>query len=531
MKPDTIVVGAGVNGLVTAAYLARAGRSVLVLERRASVGGSAVTEEFAPGFRADICSHDVGWISPGIMRDLELAQHGYRTSANTRPMLAPAEDGSLLVLHSTPAATADSLRAFSAADAAAWPAFASRIATLAGFLRGVYARPAPRVDSTSVSDVLGLFGAGWRLRRLGRAAMVDMLRVAPMSVAELLDDAFETDVLKGAIGAQGVRHLCQGPLSGGTAFSLLHHQVGRDPGMLRSSVTPLGGVGELAAALARAAQAAGAQIRTGAQVAKISTRAGRACGVALSSGEEIAARCVVSSADPRQTLLHLCDPGELAPEFVRAVRHIRFRGVWAKVNLALDRRPEFRGAGADAREADAMTISPSLNYLERAYDEAKYGRMSERPYLDVRIPTLASPEFAPTGKHVMSVHVQYAPYHLRDGVWDSAARSALGDRVLAALEEYMPGLPDRVLHRQVLTPLDLETEFALPEGNAYHGELALDQILFMRPVPECSRYATPIRELYLCGSGTHPGGGIAGGPGANAARQILREAKRREVPT
>jgi phytoene dehydrogenase-like protein len=523
---DVVVIGAGLNGLTAAAYLARAGRTVVVLERRAAIGGSAVTEEFAPGFRVDTAVHDAGWISPRIVRELDLGAHGLQLVSSGRPVLAPAGDGNVLRLHPTPARTAESLRPFSQSDADKWPAFAQRVAKLAGFLESVYDSPPPTVGASSVAELFSLLGTGWRLRRLGKVAMVDLLRTAPMSVSELLDDAFETDVLKGAVAAEAVRHLCQGPVAGGTAFTLLHHQVGRQAGAFCSTTTPLGGVGELARAIADSARAAGAEIRTGADVAAIVMRGGRASGVALASGEEIAARCVVSSADPRRTLLTLCDPSQLSPEFVRAVRNIRFRGVWAKVNLALDTLPAFTGtSGTEMMEVGSVTVSPSIAYLERAYDDAKYGRLSAQPYLDIRIPSLINPGFAPNGKHVMSVHVQYAPYRLRDGSWDDAARHALGERVLATLEQHAPGVTSTILHRQVLTPLDLETEFALPEGHAYHGEMTLDQILFMRPVPECSAYRTPVHDLYLCGPGTHPGGGIAGGSGAVAARQIAKRVK------
>jgi phytoene dehydrogenase-like protein len=520
---DAIVIGAGLNGLVTAGYLARAGLKVLVLERRAIVGGSAVTQEFAPGFRCDTARHDVGWLSPKIISDLGLvSEHGLKLVSSSGEVLAPTRDGDFLLLHTRTDTTAAALRRFSPADADRWPAFTARIAKLAGFLEHLYTGPAPRVDASSLSDLRRLLGLGLRLRGLGKTDMVELLRTVPMSVAELLDDAFECDALKGVLGAQGITHTCLGPRAGGTGFVYLHHQVGRSPGAFRTTLFPQGAIGELSRALADSARAAGAEIRTGARVAGIAIHDARVTGVVLASGEEIAAKRVVSSADPRQTFLDLCDPGLFEPELVRAVRHIKYRGVWAKVNLALAELPNFPGLPVDGKSTCPVVISPSLDYLEHAYDDAKYGRVSEHPFLEARILTMADPSLAPAGKHVMSVHVQYAPYHLRGGSWDVAARSALGDRVVATLGRYAPNLPGAVLHRQVLTPLDLETEFALPEGSAYHGELTLDQILFMRPVPECSRHRTPVPGLYLCGSGTHPGGGIAGGAGANAAAAILR---------
>ncbi len=524
MSDNTIVIGAGLNGLAAAAYLARAGRRVIVLERRATIGGSAVTAEFAPGFRCDIARHDIGWIQPRLVRDLALDRHGLRLVATGRPVLAPDGNNAVLALGASPSATVDAIRRYSAADAARWPAFVERTSNLAGFLARLYAGPAPTVPPSSAGDLIAALRLGLTLRALGRKEMVALLRTVPMSVAELLDDEFETGVLKGALGARGITHLCQGPRAGGTAFVFLHHQVGRGTGDFSPSVVPVGGVGAVAAAIAGAARAAGAEIRCDASVARALTHDGAVTGVVLESGEEIGAAQVLSSADPRHTFLELCDPARLEPEFVRAVRSIRFRGAWAKVNLALDTLPSLTGATAEQlRESNGVVISPDLDYLERAYDAAKYGRVSDAPYLDVRIPSLRDASFAPPGKHAMSIHVQYAPYHLREGAWDDRARDALGDRVMATLARHFPSLPDAVLHRQVLTPLDLERDFGLPEGNAYHGELTLDQVLFMRPVYGWSAYRTPVRGLYLCGSGAHPGGGIAGGAGANAANLVIAE--------
>jgi phytoene dehydrogenase-like protein len=528
---DAVVIGAGLNGLVAAAYLAKAGQRVLVVERREVVGGTAVTEEIYPGFRFDTCRHDAGWLAPRIARDLKLVRHGLETLDVDANVFVPRPGGGrsdYLLLHHDPHRSAALIRKHSLADAAKWRAFAQRIARLAGFLQAAYATPAPAVDATSVADLLSLAGLGTRLRSLGKTEMVELLRTVPMSVGELLDDWFETDVLKGAIGARGVTGILQGPRSGGTAFVLLHHQVGRPVGAFRAPSAIRGGVGNLAGALAAAAQSFGAEVRTGAEVVRVRLEGGRARGVILRNGDEIAARRVVSGADPRRTFLQLCDPSRLDPEFLRSVRNVRYRGGWAKVNLALDALPSFsalRGNGSEASLRGTISISPSLTYLERAYDDAKYGRVSERPYLEIRIPSLADPTIAPAGKHVMSIEVQYAPYHLRDADWDDAARDALGDRVIETLATYAPDLPGTILHRQVLTPRDLENVFALTEGHAYHGELTLDQILFMRPVAGWSRYRTPVDGLYLCGSGTHPGGGIAGAAGANAAREILKDQK------
>lgn len=531
---DAVIIGAGLNGLVVAAYLAKAGQRVLVLERRDIVGGSVTTEEVFPGFQFDTCRHDAGWLSPRIISDLKLKKRGLDLIDVDATVFAPHPSGErndYLLLHQDPQRSAALIRKYSRSDGEQWPKFADRVARLASFLKAAYGNAAPAVDATAFGDLVSLASLGTRLRLvLGKTEMVELLRTVPMSVGELLDDWFETDVLKGVIGARGVTGVMQGPRSGGTAFVLLHHQVGLPVGAFRAPSAVRGGVGNVARALAAAAQGFGAELRTGVDVARVQTQGSQAVGVVLRNGDEIAARRVVSGADPRRTFFELCDPTRLDPSFVRSVRHLRYRGAWAKVNLALATLPTFpvlHGNGGEASLRGTISISPSLTYLERAYDDAKYGRVSSQPHLEIRIPSLADPTLAPAGKHVMSIEVQYAPYHLRDGEWGDATREALGDRVVDVLSTYAPDISSAILHRQVLTPRDLENTFALTEGHAYHGELTLDQILFMRPVAGWSRYRTPVRDLYLCGSGTHPGGGIAGGSGANAAREILREGKRK----
>ena len=522
MSHDIVIIGGGVNGLVAATYLAKAGRKVLVLERRAVLGGSNITEEILPGFRIDTCLHDAGFLSPKIVKDLDLEKHGLEIMRPATGVLALAPAGDNLYLDADPARAADALRRFSPADAKRWPEFIGMISDLAGFLEVLYDANPPRIDASTIAEHVAMLGFGRRLRKMGKVRMVELLRTLPMAASELLDDWFESDVLKGTVGAQAVTRLFQGPRSGGTAFLLLHHQVGRPRGAIRSALALRGGTGALPHALAAAARAAGVEIRTGAEVSRIRMKGNSVAGVDLASGDGVACQQVVSSADPRQTLLRLCDPTRLDPEIVSAVRNIRFRGAWAKVNLALDTKPRFTGVTEDAPLRGTVSVAPSLDYLERGYDDAKYGRISEHPFLDIRIPSVADPALAPDGKHVMSVHVQYAPYRLRDGEWDATARATLGNRVMAILERHAPGIGSTVLRQQVLTPLDLEQAFALPEGSASHGEMMLDQILFMRPIAAASRYRTPVSGLFMCGSGTHPGGGIAGGAGALAASEILR---------
>jgi phytoene dehydrogenase-like protein len=534
---DAIIIGGGLNGLTAAGMLARGGMKVLLLESRAEFGGSAVTGEFAPGFKTDLVRHDIGTLPVDLWRQLDLEKHGWQMLSSNPEILAPGSDGSALLLEAgRPGTPSDSLKKLSPSDAAKWPEFTRKVAALAGFLEHLYRAPMPGVDASGFAEMMIAARIALKLRGLGKADMVEVLRVLPMSVGELVEDTFEHPVLRGVLASRGLMHLAQGPRAAATAFTMLHHQVGRHPGAFRTSMRPVGGVGALAAALVSSARAAGAELRANARVAKIAMRGGAVSSVVLESGEEIAATRVVSEVSPRHTFTTLCDPSQLDPELVRAVSNIRYRGVTAKVHLALDALPGFRGAPESARPARSVVIAPSLDYLDRAYDDSKYGRVSAKPWLDVFIPTIDDPSFAPAGKHVMSVQVQYAPYKLRDagegagpsGIteWNAASRDQLADHVIRTLAEYAPELPGLVRHRHVLTPLDLEEQYGLPEGNPYHGELALDQALFMRPVPACSRYRTPVPGLWLCGSGGHPGGGIPGRAGANAAKQIQGDARR-----
>jgi phytoene dehydrogenase-like protein len=524
MSHDVIVVGGGVNGLVGAAYLAKAGRRVLVVESRPATGGLAITEEVTPGFRFDVCGHDAGWVFPDIARDLGLASHGLELLVPEASVFAPQPDGKSLVLWTDPAKTAQEITPFSPADAERWPGFTAQLAKFARFLEAVYAITPPHVPDPGPADLLTLLGLGRRLRGLGGRDMIELLRVLPMSCAEWLDDQFQSDALKGAVGAGGITRILQGPRASGTAFVLLHHHVGRPAGHVRAAHLVKGGVGRLGVALAAAAKGFGAEIRTAAPVREIVLKDGRAAGVVLASGEQLAARFVVSSADPMRTFFGMVDAAALGPEFLRAVRNIKFCGSVATVNLGLAELPRFTARPGDGPHLrGAITIAPSLEYLERAYDDAKHGGVSRRPYLEARIPTLHDSTLAPSGKHIMTVQMQYAPYHLKTGTWDGGARDALADLVIDTLTEYAPNIKSAVLHRHVVTPKDLEERYGLTEGSAYHGELTLDQVFFMRPVAGWARYRTPIDGLYLCGAGTHPGGGLAGASGRNAARELLRE--------
>ncbi len=521
---DAIVIGAGHNGLVTAAYLGRAGLNVLVLERREVVGGAAVTEQVFPGFNFDTGAHRVGELHPAVIRELELRGHGLELLPADPTVFAPAPEGRNLLLWRDPARTVESIRELSPADAEAWIPFGELIGKATAVLGAAWSVTPPNVTGNDPRDLWSVLKLGAGLRRLGKRDMVEVMRILPMAVSELVGDWFESDVLKGTLAAAGIAGVFQGPMAAGTALGLLHHHVGAGNGVLRPTLRVRGGVGELTRALAAAARGKGVEIRTSQPVERVIVRDGRATGVALSSGQEFWADRIVSNADPRRTLFDLVGPTELEPELVRKVKNIRFRGGCAKVHLVLGELPHFAGVPQGGPHLNGViSVSPSLDYLERAYDDAKYGAASRFPYLEVSIPSVTDPTMAESGKHIVSVVAQYAPYRLREGEWDAAARERLGDAVVRALSEYAPNLPSAILHRQVLTPLDLEDTYGLSEGNIYHGEHTLDQMFFMRPVPGLARYRTPIEGLYLCGAGTHPGGGVTGVPGYNAAREILRD--------
>ena len=520
MTRDLIIIGGGINGLVAAAYLAKAGVKVLLLEARDVLGGLAGGVDPMPGYRCEVGGPDAGWLLPDIASDLQLDAEGLQLVSPQACVCSPQDGGRALTLWADPARSAEEIARFSPDDAHRWPEFAAQVARFAAVLEAIYAVAPPHVPDPAAKDLGTLLRLGMKLRRLGKREMVEFLRVAPMSVAEWLDDWFKSDALKGALGAGGITRIFQGPRGAGTAYVFLHHQVGRPAGAVRGAQYVRGGPGALAAILANVAKGYGADIRTTAPVREIVVRDAKAIGVALETGEHLAARQVVTSADPRRTFTRMVDAGQLDPEFLRAARNIKCRGAVATVHLALSELPQIAGASEEAL-GGAITIAPSLDYLEHAYDDAKYGAVSRHPYLEARVPTLLDPSIAPAGKHLVTVQLQYAPYQLRPGGWDDRARSQVSDLVVDTLAAYAPNVRSSIVGRHVTTPKDFEDRYGLTEGHAYHGELTLDQILFMRPLAGWSRYRTPIEGLYLCGAGTHPGGGLAGASGRNAARAIL----------
>ncbi|HYM40716.1 MAG TPA: NAD(P)/FAD-dependent oxidoreductase [Thermoplasmata archaeon] len=517
---DVIVIGAGHNGLVAAAYLARAGLHVLVLERRSVVGGAATTEEFHPGFRglpgATLC----GNLRPEVVRDLGLGGHGLQLLP-LDPEVVSLGDGRVLRLWRDSHHAAQEIAAFSKRDAAAFPAFQSLLARVAEAVDPLLMKPPPEISEWKWSDQLLLARRALALRRGGKDVLNQAVRMIPMSLRGVLDEWFEDDTLKGTLAADALIGTFRGPYSPETAFGLLHHALPAVHGLAWSMVR--GGMGQLTRLLALAAQGSGASIRTDAEVRHILTKDGHTTGVQLASGEILLARVVLSNADPKRTFLHLADPAELPRDFLDSIRHFQTEGIVARVNLALDGPPTIPGTeGAVAH----LRVAPSMEYLERAYDDAKYGAVSRKPFLDAVIPTLLDPSLAPTGKHVMSVTVQYAPYHRKTGNWDRE-RERLGDTVVEVLDEHLPGLGKLVLEHEVLTPVDLERRFGLTDGHIYHGEMTLNQQLVLRPAPGWSRYRTPIEGLYLCGAGAHPGGGVTGAPGHNAAQAVLTDRRTR----
>jgi len=522
---DAVVIGAGHNGLVTAAYLAKAGRRVLVLERRERVGGILDTVEVVDGVRAPGIVHTVGRLRPTVIRDLGLVGHGLVTIDPAVRVFAPQPDGPPLTLWADAARTAAELRERSTRDAEVYPAFDKRVRALASFLSYLHAITPPDVKDPSLADALNGLRLGNAFRRLGAKPGREATRAMPMAIADYVAETFETDAVRGAIAARAVQYTAMGPWSAGTTAVLLSDSAGNDGGAAGQSVIARGGPGAVAEALANAARGFGAEIRTGTEVVRVVTKDHRSIGVALANGEEIPARAIVSGADPKRTLTTLVDPVELGPHLRWRATNIRTPGAVSKVNLVLSRLPTFAGADPE-RLAGRIVIAPSIDYLERAFDASKYGGVSEEPFLEATIPTLSDPTLAPEGTHVMSVVAQWTPYELREGDW-SAERERLADVVVKTMERFAPGLGELVTARQVLTPVDLEAEYGLSGGHVYHAEPGLDQFFAWRPLFGHARYRLGLPGLYLCGSGAHPGGGVTGAPGVNAAREILADLRRR----
>jgi len=522
---DVIVIGGGHNGLVNAAYLARAGKKVLVLERRHVLGGAACTEEVFPGFHFSVCSYVVSLLRPEIIRDLDLPRHGLEILP-LDGTFTPMPNGDYLWRVNDHGKTHREIARHSKIDAEAYDEFGKAMQAMCRFVKPILGMVPPDPTTLSPKELMKLLFIGRRFQGLSSEDKYNQVQLMTMSAIDFLDQWFETDVLKATMSASGIIGTFLGVRSPGTAYVLLHHYMGEIDGAFRSWGFARGGTGAISNAIGAAAREAGAEIRTQAPIAKILVKNGKVRGVVLADGDEIQAPVISSSVDPRQTFVKMIEPDELPAEFLEEVRRYKFRGSSGKVNLALDALPNFKAlSGSGPHLRGAISISPSVEYMERAYDDAKYGNFSRRPYVDMVIPTLTDPSVAPPGKHILSCFVQYAPYKLRPGLnWDEQ-REAFGNNVINTIAEYAPNIKDIILHKQVLTPLDLEREWGLSEGNIFQGELSLEQLFFLRPVPGYAQFRTPIRNLYLCGSATHPGGGIMGAPGRLAALEILKDIK------
>lgn len=522
-KYDAIIIGGGHNGLICAAYLAKAGRKVLVLEKRHVLGGAAVSEELYPGFTFSVASYVVSLFRPHIIRELELAKHGYEVIPMDCSFL-PLPNGDSLARWADPNASRREVARFSKKDAEVYPEFSKAMTHMGKLAKAVIDHPAPDINSLNPREIANVLRLGNVFKNLGPDLLHLNIKLVTMSAVDFLDRWFESETLKAPMSVSGIIGTFQGVRSPGTAYVLLHHYMGQLDGAFRSWGFSKGGTGGVSMACARAAMSYGAEIRTEAPVQQVLIKNGKATGVVLENGDELLAKTVISNLDPNRTYLKMVGEDHLDDDVLQEVTRYKLRGSSGKVNLALDRVPEFacRPGDGDHIRGD-IAIAPSIDYLEKAFDQAKYGEFSSRPYINAVIPTLTDPSLAPPGKHILSCFVQYAPYHIKEGAenWPKV-RDAFGEAVIDTMAEYIPGLRDMILYKQVLSPWDLEQQMGLTEGNIFQGELSLEQLLFQRPVARYAKYETSIGKLFMCGSGTHPGGGIMGASGELCAKTMLK---------
>ena len=519
-----IIIGAGHNGLIAAYYLAKAGFEPLVLERREVIGGACTTEEFHPGFRASLAG-STGPLSSQIINDLQLHRYGFEFIQPKVRVAALNLSGPPICIYEDAKRTATELATHSRHDSEKYPEFLSCFDNIGRALRPLLTMTPPNLDAPSKSELWDLGKLGWKIRGLGKKDEYRLLRYGPMAVADLAAEWFENETLRALVAARGIFGSFAGPWSAGTSAPLLL-QAANNGNPIAPAAFVKGGMGALTDAITKAATEAGAEIQTNADIAGVLLKGATAVGVVLRSGEEIFARAVISNADPKTTFLKLVDAGELDPSFLQKIQNYRAYGTVAKVNLALSALPNFTGVDETEKLAGRIHIGPDIDYLERAFDAAKYGDFSSRPYMDITLPTLTDSSLAPGGAHVMSIHAQFAPYKLKNGDWESR-REELGDAIVNTLSDYAPNLKDLIVARQVITPLDLERRYGLSGGHIHHGEMSLDQLFAFRPLIGFARYRTPIENLYLCGAGTHPGGGVTGAPGLNASREIIKDLKKK----
>jgi phytoene dehydrogenase-like protein len=530
-QSDVLIIGGGHNGLVTAGYLARSGLQVTVLESRAVLGGACVTEEVWPGFKVSTLSYLCSLLQPRIIDDLELGRFGYQIYPKDPSFFTAFPDGRHILFWQEMDKTVAEIARYSKRDAQVYPRYEEELAHLAAWVESLLLETPPNIVRRKLSDLAKIGALGLRTLKLGDQGLVRMVKIMTQSAREFLNEYFESEEIKTTLATDGVIGTNGGPATPGTAYILLHHVMGGAAGQRGLWGFIRGGMGAISDALARSAESKGAKIRTKAEVDRILIKDGRAYGAVLKDGEEYRARVVVSNADPRRTFLSLVEREHLDEGFRRAIEKIRVEGSSFKINLALDGLPNFKAyPNTSDHEPNlphrtTMHVCPSMDYVDRAWEDAKQGRPSEHPMLECTIPSVYDDSIAPQGKHIMCIFAQYAPYTLRDAVWDQTMKDRFADRCLDALAEYAPNMREIILHRQIISPLDLEQEYGLTGGNIFHGEMEPDQLFFMRPVAGWAQYRTPIRNLYLCGSGTHPGGGVMGAPGYNAAREILRDLK------
>ena len=520
-RGPVVIIGGGHNGLATAALLAKGGVKSTVLERRPILGGASATEELHPGYKVSSCAHVLGPLRPALVEALDLDNRGLSFIESEPRLFAPSLDGPGIALWGDAGRTAFAMRTSAPADADRYPEFHRALGAISALLGRLLSMTPPDIDRRVSAELVPLAGVAMGFRGLGREDAYRLLRFGPMAVADFASEWFASDLMRAIVCARGIYGTFAGPWSAGTTANLLFQAAAAGGNGAGSAVQVIGGLGALIDALAGIARAAGVDIRVGAEVAEIRVRDGAVTGVVLRGGEEIAASAVVSSADPHQTFLRLLDPAVLDPDELRRVQNYRLKGMASKVNFALSGLPAFRGGSPELLRG-RIHIGAGVDDLERAYDDAKYGGISRRPYLDIVIPSLADPSLAPPGHHVLSAYVQYTPYALREGTWRSRS-SELGDIVTRLIEEYAPGFSSLIEHRQVITPFDLEQTYGLTGGHPLHGEPSLDQLFLTRPLLGWARYRSPVTGLYMCGAGTHPGGGVTGGPAVNAAREILKD--------
>jgi len=521
---DAVIIGGGHNGLVAAAYLARAGKQVVVLERRHIAGGAAVTEEIFPGYKFTEFSYVVSLLRPEIIRDLELPRHGLKILP-LPSTFTPMENGDYLAAWDDHDLTRQEIYRHSPKDAEAYAEYARVMARAAKAVKPIIKLIPPDPSSLHPRDVLNLLKVGRYAAALSEKDLYTIAKLATQSSADLLEEWFETDALKGTKAASGIIGTFLGPRSPGTAYVLLHHYMGEIDGAFRAWGFAKGGSGGVSGAILGAAKALGAEIRLNTAVQQVKVRSGRAVGVVLENGDELEAKIVLSAADPKRTFLQFVEPKHLPDGFVTSIRNFRVRGSSGKVNIALSRLPRFSALPDEgALYRGAVSISPSIDYIERAYDDAKYGQVSKRPYLDMIFPSMIDPDMSPPGHHVLSCFVQYAPYDIEGG-WDDEKRDQLGETVIATIEQYAPDIRQCIVGMQVISPKDIEAIAGITGGNIFHGELLLHQIFFLRPVPQWADFRTPIKGYYFGASGAHPGGGVMGAAGMLAAQEILKDWK------